>query len=117
MKSTKVKFLILLLLIIGIAGSILFFPVNIKNRHTCLGHKLMNNQQQELNKLDSDQNSMIHHTITSGHEGHQSLLLQRYVYPFGIFWWLSLGTVFGVIYLLFYRRNSNYTNKHKIIQK
>ena len=115
MKYTKIKFLMLLFLIIGIAGSILFFPVNIKDRYTCLGHKLMNNQPQEFNKLDSHKNSMIHPTTTSDQADHHNLLLQKYVYPFGIFWWLSVGVVSLGIYMLFYRRSNNRKRKYKIV--
>ena len=116
MKYTKIKFLMLLLLLIGIAGSILFFPVNINNRYTCLGDKIVAHHQQRLNELDSLEKDMIHHVNISGQSNHHDLLMQKYVYPFGIFWWLSLGVVSLGIYMLFYRGCKNYKSTNKIVQ-
>ncbi|MCK6619719.1 MAG: hypothetical protein HUU32_04545 [Calditrichaceae bacterium] len=73
------KNILLLVLAAGIAGAVLFFPVNINNQYTCLYHRLF-----------SPGHSYTHSTGDDISQTQKEDLLNRYLSPFGLLWWGSL---------------------------
>lgn len=71
--------ILLLLLAAGIAGAVLFFPVNINNKYTCLYHRLF-----------SPGHSYPHAAGADISQTQKEDLLHRYLSPFGLLWWGSL---------------------------
>lgn len=68
-----------LLLAAGIAGAVLFFPVNIQDQYTCLYHRLF-----------SPEHSYTHSTGVDISQTQEEDLLRHYLSPFGLLWWGSL---------------------------
>ncbi len=70
-----------LLLVIGIAGSIFFFPMRIDVQRSCL--------------MDSFINA---HAPMESHAGHShtgmEAMAQKYILPYGLLWWLSLAITY-----------------------
>jgi len=103
-----------LLLALGVAGGILFFPINLDNRYTCMYHQLRNRSSHPPGHMmaahlrESKNQSVIptmeHHMAMQMEEmknapygylllwGEQDTrLLNRYLLPFGLLWWSSLA--------------------------
>ncbi len=86
--------IVIFMLVIGALGTILFFPVNIQNRYTCVFHRLIG--QEEMSKVVSLMNSEGVH-YSSQHQDSADFmesvhyhLHHRYMATFGMFWWISL---------------------------
>ena len=100
MQKLNIKKEILILLIsIGLIGSILFCPINLESGKTCLFHKL------------SGSNAVhVHDQISALEHNHHKML--QYVLPFGLIWWFS---IFLLTISFYYLKNSNqrrhYENK------
>ena len=84
--------LMLILLSIGVVGGVLFFPVNFDNQYTCLYHRMF------VSEHHYDTSNEMANTVNidgNHHEGEidemmHSELLDKYVLPFGLIWWISL---------------------------
>jgi hypothetical protein len=46
--NKKLKIWIFFLLVMGLAGSVLFFPININSRYTCLFHRIFQSQNDHV---------------------------------------------------------------------
>jgi hypothetical protein len=78
--QTKGKWLMkktIVLLLFGIAGSLLFFPLRINQSRTCLMDFRENGRPQARS-----------HDLHS--ESMRDTIAQKYILPFGLLWWLSL---------------------------
>lgn len=80
-KRFRKKNILFLLLAAGIAGAVLFFPVNIQDQYTCLYHRLFSPGHSYPHSAGAD----IDISQTQ-----QENLLNRYLSPFGLLWWGSL---------------------------
>jgi len=105
----KINYSLISLMMMGLMGGILFFPVNIKNQYSCLYHCYLSPSRNEVITFDLlDTVEMVEpeniRTMSSLEERNlediQSRLLANYLVPYGILWWLSLGLLIVVIYLL-----------------
>ena len=79
---------------LGIAGIIAFFPFNFDNTYTCLAHRYVKGDNSTCcgknpEMIHSDQN----HAVDS-HSGASHHLMQHYLVPFAFLWWTSIGIVF-----------------------
>ncbi len=91
----KRKIIILLILAISIVGAVFFFPCKLENDMCCLA-ELWSNISYEHHSLAGD------HV----HAMDPSDIVRRYVIPYGIFWWTSLGMGFwSLTYLINKRKN------------
>ncbi len=78
----------IVLFMIGIAGSVLFFPVRLPGGHTCVGHHFLKNSC-PVSPTAMDRDAMLPEnpeTMVS--------LTGVYVFPFGVLWWISLVILF-----------------------
>ena len=79
------KKIILILLFIGIVGTVLFFPVKMDSGYTCIFHTgCSRNAVPCSDGVSVDRNC--------------SLMLQQYLIPFGFAWWISLAVLVIGIY-------------------
>ena len=73
------KYLLIGLTVLGLIGTVVFFPVNIGNHHTCLFHRFM------------DDSTYLSGTNMPGHsEGEHHLILSAYLKSYAYFWWMSI---------------------------
>jgi hypothetical protein len=83
----------ILLMVLGTAGMIVFFPYNFDNTHTCLAHKYV---ERDISSCceelpgDADKDHCNPDGIHSGENHH---LMSHYLYPFAFLWWTSIGLV------------------------
>lgn len=82
-KNVKNKKIKILLLLTGMTGFILFFPVRIQTNNSCIGEKL----------------SLFTNNRITLNEAHCQLP-QHYIVPYGILWWFSIVVTFWNIKLL-----------------
>ena len=94
----RLNLYIILLLIIGFIGIILFFPVNFNNSYTCIYHRFLNHHNLES---DIDLNNINHQ--------HNSDLLDIYINHYALFWWLSISLL--PICFIILKRSSGQSNK------
>lgn len=111
---------------IGFLGGIFFFPVNINSRYTCLYHRLFSGDvhrgmaRHHHNPPNPDQSSPTE-TLSSDRlipKGNppefesvdltESDILNRYILPFGFFWWISLFLFIFGYYLIRHFSSRNY---------
>ena len=82
MSSIIKKILLVAVALFGIAGVVLFFPMNFSDEHTCL--------------LDL----IVHAAATTSNpeapHAHPSELLRHYLFPYGLLWWSSIIAVIAV---------------------
>ena len=76
----KKKHLLIVLISIGIIGTVIFFPVNINDHYTCLFHRLQDNSitLSEISLHDGGNN--MHHSI-----------LEIYLQGYAFLWWTSIA--------------------------
>ena len=79
--------IIIIALILSVMGTILFCPIKMKSGDTCIFHRL----------FIKDMNYVPDHVPIMERS---QLMLQRYLVPFGLVWWLSLGVLFLAMYQL-----------------
>jgi hypothetical protein len=73
------------LTVVSLAGGVLFFPLKINNADTCLF-------QHKFSPCGATIDS------TAGSDAVYDTLIRRYLIPYGLLWWLSLGgATFGVV--------------------
>ena len=72
MKTERIKRYMIILLF-GLAGLIMFFPFNFKNGQTCMMDRLLNSP------------------LYTRHDLTYETRLHRYVVPYGLLWWGSIG--------------------------
>ncbi len=80
MSIIKNKLLMITGLAVTLLATILFFPVNIGQKYTCLFHRLF-------------VHSHLH--FQSGQE-----LFHHYLLPYGLLWWASLAIFAGIVWKL-----------------
>ena len=118
--------LILILLLVGVIGTILFFPLRIDNVYTCLYHRFAHNDMPQMmteyhlkmlksagyEKYYNHRNfaatgadeqmpgfvSMNGNCMRSEATGKR--LISRYIFPFGFFWWGSLAILIIGFFLI-----------------
>lgn len=119
----KINYSLLSLMMMAFIGGILFFPVNIKNKYSCLYHYYFSPSSNEViifNLSDSagvvEQENIENMSSLdeSKCEYIQSRLLTDYLVPYGILWWLSLGVLVVVIYL---SRMKQSINRHNLMPR
>ena len=102
------------LLLVGLTGAVLFFPVNLNGRYTCLYHRAfcggiqrsnysgdvceMPDRNQPIGTV-SDEGGRVAVTRSQNLDA-GSDLVHTYVHHFGFFWWTSLALMFGGLFLL-----------------
>jgi len=74
-KITKSRKILVVAIIIGAIGTVLFVPIKMQSGGTCLVDQLLGGKS-------SDNPPGI---------ATADLMLRRYLVPFGVAWWLSLG--------------------------
>lgn len=79
--------IIIIALILGAIGTILFCPIKMESGDTCLFHRIF-----------GEDIKYIPDHVPSMEKAH--LMLQRYLVPFGLVWWLSLGVLVLSVYQL-----------------
>ena len=79
--------IIIIALILGAMGTILFCPMKMDSGETCLFHRFFG---QDIKHIPDH--------VPSMERAH--LMLQRYLVPFGLAWWLSLGMLVLSMYQL-----------------
>lgn len=99
----KIKFsMVYSVCFIGLAGIILFFPMNFNDTHTCLYNKYYcSYKNRPCPKMSNpDELNEVHHAMNMNDRG--SILLKKYIFPYGFLWWGSLTLFAGSV--LFYRK-------------
>ena len=89
MRTRSIKYI---LLIFSLTGFILFFPVRFSDTNCCLGDVL------SLFGLQHGMETMVHY------HGDASRLLHRYVFPFGLLWWISIALGYWNLKQLLHQR-------------
>ena len=94
--------LTLILVTLGALGTALFFPLQLKESHTCLYHRIFapEEKQSEPAMLIYQSEVSLAGTINTVASEHYQKLLHRYLVPFGLLWWLSLSFLAVGIFLL-----------------
>jgi hypothetical protein len=109
--SNKRKHIFILsLLIIGIIGTVFFFPLPLGNHDTCFYHRLFS-QTENHHPTESNTTNTSH--IAAENMQHHDVL-REYILPFGLFWWSSIGlTVLGAYFL---NKQSKYHQNKEITE-
>lgn len=97
------KPLLLLLLAIGLAGAVVFFPFNIENRYTCLYHRLLEPEHGIIHAGSAADGARSESVAGNGQFStldHHGDLLAGYLSPFGFAWWGSLALTAFAAYAL-----------------
>jgi hypothetical protein len=81
------KELLIIFVLIGLLGSIMFSPVKMESGKTCLFHKIIGGEVDQM----SDKISIMQ-------QNHETL--KRYLIPFGFVWWFSIFMFATSFYLL-----------------
>ena len=97
------KKIIIMALILGSIGTLLFCPIKMESGDTCLFHKISGKEAK-----------YIPDHVPSVEKAH--LMLHKYLVPFGLLWWFSVGVLALSLYQLKvlkrkYKMRSNYANK------
>ena len=84
---TKQKSLMHFLILIGLGGTFLFFPVMLNGRYTCFYHRIFNHGSPvEEVSAHPEPSSDMHHGSMARHE----TLLHSYIHSYALVWWASL---------------------------
>ena len=79
-KEKIIKIILIITLSMGIAGTILFFPIKLDSGNTCMFHSICSkNTEYCSNKALCAENC--------------HLMQEQYLIPFGFIWWTSLVVV------------------------
>ena len=104
--KNKMKMVSFAMVVVGVTGVILFFPLNLDNAHTCFFHRLFSG--------DQGINPGWAGFGTIPGEAEQHKLLQKYLVPFGFIWWFSLALVgWGIVRLRHRKNTANSPIRHK----
>lgn len=92
------RILVYLLICSGVVGTVLFFPINLGDEHTCLYHRVFVKKsgiRPQTSRYSSilESNDQASQDRSKEHMVHQRQLLDKYVIPYGISWWGSLGLI------------------------
>lgn len=89
MKNKKVKYIVsILFLLIGISGTIIFFPAKMDEEYTCICDRMLGRSS-----------GVMPASFT--------LLVERFFFPFAFMWWGSiLAAVLSGVYLMRIARDS-----------
>jgi len=91
------------LLALSLTGIILFFPINIADTFTCLGHKYLvesvPDRETAAENLSGDNHAgMIKHPD-------KRQMVDEYIFPFALLWWISIA-VFTIQFHYMKKKNS-----------
>lgn len=86
------KYLIIIFMISGLFGSLLFFPVHLSDGYTCFYHRIFDNDHPAMFHT---QHIKMHDMNSADHE-----LIDIYVHNYAWFWWGSLALIAFTIYRL-----------------
>lgn len=84
------KLIIVAVTSIGLLGALLFFPMNIRNRYTCLYHRMLFQEATTDNSPPAVVLFPHHDSLMANHVHPAGDLVREYVFPFGILWWGSI---------------------------
>jgi hypothetical protein len=98
--------MVLMILIIGIFGSFLFFPLRLAKNHTCFCERLF------FSNTVSKDNPFRYPVDQIFSQATNRELIHSYVLPFGLLWWLSIGLAFGGVYYL--RKTGNKMSENQL---
>lgn len=94
-------------ILIGAAGSVIFFPLKLSESHTCICHKMTCPRDACCQKgaaLSSEINRDANHqAMDKMSQQHHNELINRYLVPFGLLWWGSL--ILLVSGICFFKKN------------
>jgi hypothetical protein len=78
------KKIYIILVVIGLLGTVCFFPMDINSTYTCLFHQYF---------FDGvhDHSLHVHNSSMEGMQSHNSPLLDYYIIRFGFLWWGSIA--------------------------
>jgi hypothetical protein len=117
MNGKSSRILVYLLMFSGAVGTILFFPINLDGNHTCLYQQVFAKEsgihpQTSLYSSILDSNNQKSQDRSKEYPIHQKQPLDKYVIPYGLSWWASLGLVgmgiFGIRRLNKINNSSNW---------
>lgn len=98
-KAKPLTVLLMSAMILGLIGTVLFFPVNLGNRYTCLFHRLTSGAHPSAHELTTHrseespaggESSAPGSSAPVADEHHAHGILQHYVFTYGLLWWFSL---------------------------
>jgi len=97
----------LFIVILGLIGVFLFFPVNLGGVHTCLFHRIF--------FQGANSNMDIANFSSTPAMADHSHLVRKYLVPFGFIWWFSLALVgWGILRYRNRRKTIDSKNKPNI---
>jgi len=92
--------LIILFFFWGIAGGVIFFPIQLDDKYTCLYHRFMDGEH-PVREFTTKNALLMHEQHPTGdhdHNVHSQMLLERYLLYYAIFWWGCIGLIVYTIY-------------------
>ncbi len=92
MLERRIKHIRLILIVVGILGTIAFFPFNFNENYTCLYHRLFCDMEED-HQIKST-NGHVH-----GDQEFHNATLNLYIQHFSYYWWGSLLVLAMGIYL------------------
>lgn len=115
---------LLVLLIIGLNGTVLFFPINLDNQFTCLFHRLAFPDHDYRHSHDTNDQVLQSKETPSGKYAEQSTsfstenLHHQYMHTFSYFWWGSLLLVVFSIFALKHQKSisTHFLEQPKLIR-
>ncbi len=118
------KTYLLIIVLIAVAGTVFFFPVNISGKYTCFYHRIfrhsqpvpdgmvLDHHQEQINNVTE---SNIHNLTDAANSPvdkesspHGSGLMDNYLHQYAFPWWTSVGLLSLCIYLLLKIKKSKY---------
>ena len=87
------KYLVLLMLITGLAGTFFFFPVPIGDQSSCCYESMFGGNENCQCKRAMKEHAAHQAMMSEGSEMHQhgSVLLDSYLHHYAFPWWISVG--------------------------
>lgn len=98
--NKKSKYVIIIFMILGLFGGLLFFPVQLSDGYTCFYHRI----------FDNDHPAMFHahHAKMQDINAADHQLIDMYINTYAWFWWGSLAMIAFTIYRLkFFKSRKN----------
>ena len=112
--SNKMKrSLSLFFLVVGLAGTVVFFPFNFNDRYPCLYQRMFCRQEQvatvqhQLHEQTTDEKTMPEQQ--AGHMHHANALIPHYLKNYASYWWGSMLLV-GLCLFLFRKKRESHLN-------
>ena len=99
MKQWHKKYLIMLLMIFGLAGSVFFFPLQMDDQTSCCYESMFGGDENctcRKATMDHSQHAQAVQGTSADEAGmhqHGSVLLDSYLHHYAFPWWISLGVL------------------------